>query len=153
MTGMHQIDMKFSPFSRPGGIRQMFSAILPMVERFLMGIKNIDKLQCRLQSQILDDGDAVALWSGENIKALLFSTAESLLRAKKQSPAEVKLFVLINPQWQKGQVVSDFGFGRQKEEIESFLKDFEMTYFLKTYRVQGQDVWYHPEELTEITGQ
>ena len=120
----------------------MFTAILPMVERFLSSVKFTDALQCQLESQILDDGDAVALWSGENLKALLFPTGDSLLKAKSLPPTDVKLFVLINPQWQEGQVISDFGFGRRKEDIERFLEDFQYTYFLKQYRIQGLDVRY-----------
>lgn len=120
----------------------MFSAILPMVERFLIDVKSTDALQCQLKSQMLDDGDAVALWSGKHIKAVLFPTPESLLKAQSLQPDNPKLFLLINPQWTDGQVISDFGFGRRKEEIESFLREFQDTYFLKSYRIQGRDVRY-----------
>ena len=115
----------------------MFNAILPTVERFLVGVKKTDTLQCTLQSQLLDEGDATALWNGDHLKALLFPTPEALIKAKSMDPQDVKLFLLINTQWQEGQVISDFGFGQRKQEIESFLRDFQYTYFLKTYRIEG----------------
>ena len=118
----------------------MFNAILPTVERFLLGVKRIDALQCTLQSQMLEEGDATAFWSGEHLKALLFPTPEALLKAKSMDPQDAKLFLLINPQWQEGQVISDFGFGQRKKDIESFLGDFQYTYFLKTYRIEGLSI-------------
>eukprot|EP00210_Caulerpa_lentillifera_P002215 g2129.t1 len=122
----------------PGGIRQMFSAILPSVERFLLGLKATEGLQCPLESKILDEGDAVALWSGQKIKALLFPTSETLLQSQEIGSKDVELYLLINPQWQEGQVISDFGFGRQKKQVEDFVNEFEFTYSLKQYRIQGR---------------
>lgn len=118
----------------------MFNAILPSVKRFLLGIKATEGLQCPLESQILDEGDAVALWNGQKLKAILFPTSDTLLKAQELGNKDVELFLLINPQWQGGQVISDFGFGRRKQQIEEFVNEFEFTYSLKQYRIQGRDI-------------
>lgn len=52
-----------------------------------------------------------------------------------------ELRMLINPQWQEeGQVISDFGFGRRRQENEEFVKKFEYVYCLKQYRIKSNDI-------------
>lgn len=48
--------------------------------------------------------------------------------------------LLINQQWRGGQVISDFGFGNKKRQADEFLDDFQWTYSLKQYRIQGYDL-------------
>lgn len=122
----------------PGGIRQQFKAALPMVESILKAVKATTGLEGRLQAEILDQGDAVGVWYNDKILAALFPTAETL--NKIQQLAEGKqLVLLINPQWQSGQVISDFGlFGRKKKE--EFVQSCTKTYTLKAMRITGEDI-------------
>ena len=50
------------------------------------------------------------------------------------------LVLMVNAQWQLGQVVSDFGFGPWKRSAEEFVASFQDTYVLKTYRINGDTV-------------
>lgn len=60
------------------------------------------------------------------------------------------LALLVNPQWNSGQFVSDFGFGTGSRELQTFVATFEDTYFLKQQRVQGEELFIlraYPGEL------
>lgn len=52
------------------------------------------------------------------------------------------LVLLINPQWQGGQAVSDFGFGPWKRRKEEFVATFQDVFFLKQFRIFGDNVRY-----------
>jgi hypothetical protein len=48
--------------------------------------------------------------------------------------------LLINPQWQGGQVVNDFGlFGRKKKE--EFVNSFDTSYGIRSLRISGETLW------------
>ena len=52
-------------------------------------------------------GDAVGAWLGDSLNVVVFPTAETLKRVQgvaQQRPGS--LLLLVNPQWQAGQVVS-----------------------------------------------
>lgn len=66
------------PCHRPGGIRQQFKAVLPMVEDIIRGLKGVAELQGPLQASIWDQGDAVGAWIGDKIVAVVFPTPETL---------------------------------------------------------------------------
>lgn len=66
------------PCRRPGGIRQQFKAVLPMVEDIIRGLKGVAELQGPLQASIWDQGDAVGAWIGDKIVAVVFPTPETL---------------------------------------------------------------------------
>eukprot|EP01025_Chloroclados_australasicus_P004398 TRINITY_DN11077_c0_g1_i7.p1 TRINITY_DN11077_c0_g1~~TRINITY_DN11077_c0_g1_i7.p1 ORF type:complete len:285 (+),score=34.14 TRINITY_DN11077_c0_g1_i7:95-949(+) len=123
----------------PGGIRQQFQAAQPLVEEILKGIKELDEFSAQLKGQILDDGDAVGAWQNDNIGLILFPTAETL-RPIKQMAENKKLMLFVNPQWQGGQVVSDFGFGPWKKRNEEFVNQFEPTFVYKQIRIAGDNV-------------
>ncbi len=53
-----------------------------MVESLLRGLKQAPELQGPLGSELLDAGDAVAAWTGANLAAVLFPTAETLRQAR-----------------------------------------------------------------------
>jgi hypothetical protein len=67
-------------FCRPGGVRQQFKAVLPMVESILQGLKGTPELQGPLQASIWDQGDAVGAWLGDKLVADVFPTPETLPR-------------------------------------------------------------------------
>ncbi len=93
--------------------------------------------------EVLDQGDAVGAWTSANLAAILFPTAETLKgvrRIAEQRPEG--LTVLVNPQWQGGQLVSDFGWGPWKARNEELVGSFQETYVFKQLRVQGEDVRY-----------
>ena len=50
------------------------------------------------------------------------------------------LTVLVNPQWTKGNLVSDFGIGPWRRRNEEFVGSFQQTYVLKQMRISGDNV-------------
>ena len=48
---------------------------------------------------------------------------------------------MVNPQWNAGQFVSDFGFGAGSKELQTFVATFQDAYFLKQQRVQGEELF------------
>ncbi|DBA92198.1 hypothetical protein WJX77_010076 [Trebouxia sp. C0004] len=127
----------------PGGVRQQFKAVLPMVESILQGLKGMPELQGPLQARIWDQGDAVGAWLGEKLIAVVFPTPETLPQATQAAgvdAAEGKLALLINPQWQPGQVISDFGFGAKRRDCEKFLGAFQDVYYLRQQRISGDEI-------------
>ena len=62
----------------------------------------------------------------------------------KQMPAfqAQQLTMLVNPQWQFGQAVSDFGIGSRRKELEAVLEKFTTVYHLRQLRINGDDVKY-----------
>jgi len=65
-----------------GPARAQAKAAQPMVESLLRGLKQAPELQGPLGSELLDAGDAVAAWTGANLAAVLFPTAETLRQAR-----------------------------------------------------------------------
>lgn len=47
----------------PGGVRQQFKAVSPLVEQILRAVKQGEGLQGPMSAEIWDDGDAVGEWS------------------------------------------------------------------------------------------
>lgn len=96
---------------RPGGIREEFKAGLPLVESILKAIKQEEGLQGPLTPSFLDEADAVSMWKGENLTAVMFPTAETIKQVMEAEKSSGKgLFLMINPQWSnKGQLIPDFG--------------------------------------------
>jgi len=74
---------------------------------------------------VSNKGDATASWTSDRICAILFPTAETLDFIEKNIKDD-RLILIINPQWNKGgsNFVSDFGWGRKKEEREKLLDSF-----------------------------
>lgn len=66
-----------------GGVRQQAKAAMPMVESLLRDLKKAPELQGPLAGEILDQGDAVSAWTGANLAAVLFPTAETLRQVCK----------------------------------------------------------------------
>ncbi|DBA95240.1 hypothetical protein WJX82_003981 [Trebouxia sp. C0006] len=127
----------------PGGVRQQFKAVLPMVESILQGLKSTPELQGPLQASIWDQGDAVGAWLGDKLVAVVFPTPETLPQATQAAgvdAAEGKLALLINPQWQPGQVISDFGLGAKRRDCEKFLGAFQDVYYLRQQRISGDEI-------------
>lgn len=125
----------------PGGVRQQFKAVLPMVESMLAGLKSVPGLEGPLSGEIWDQGDAVGAWTGKAMNVIVFPTGDIMSRMIKmveQNPDS--LVILVNPQWALSQqVISDFGvFGRNK--AEAFLSKFEDTYCLKSYTIRGDSI-------------
>lgn len=50
------------------------------------------------------------------------------------------LALMINPQWQPGNLVNDFGIGPWRRRSEDFVGSFEEVYFLKQMRIAGDNV-------------
>ena len=74
-------------FCRPGGVRQQFKAVLPMVESILQGLKGTPELQGPLQASIWDQGDAVGAWLGDKLVAVVFPTPETLPQVADSPPS------------------------------------------------------------------
>jgi len=133
----------------PGGIQQQFKAAVPLVEQLLKQLKTLPGLEGRLDAALLDDGDAVAAWTGNNLAAIVFPMAETLdevqkiidrMNKKNTSIATKKpLVLIINPQWTtEGQVISDFAFPPWKKAArEKLAASFRETYIYKETRMNG----------------
>ncbi|EIE25438.1 hypothetical protein COCSUDRAFT_13233, partial [Coccomyxa subellipsoidea C-169] len=123
----------------PGGIRQQFKAGQPMVESLLRSLKKDEALQGPLSARILDQGDAVGAWTSPRLAAILFPTPETLKQACTcgQMPCDT---LMINPQWQPGNLVNDFGIGPWRRRSEDFVASFEEVYILKQMRIAGDNV-------------
>lgn len=74
-------------------------------------------------------------WEGPEISAILFPQPQTLdvmisqaMMKRKEAP---RLQLIVNPQWQPGQIVSDFGFGQLKALRENFVNSFEDVFFMK----------------------
>lgn len=44
------------------------------------------------------------------------------------------LILMVNPQWQSGQLISDLGFGPWRRKNEEFIDSFQNVYTLKRLR-------------------
>ena len=128
----------------PGGVRMQAKAAMPLVERLLAAVRRgSPALGGRLDSRVLDDGDAVCEWTNPSLALVLFPTAETL--AACVAAAEARdgvggLTILVNPQWNDGpgQLVPDFGFfGRAKKSAAA--ASFGLAYSLSQMRVSGDD--------------
>lgn len=112
-----------------------------MVEGMLKTLKQEYSLTGPIGTSILDTGDAVGAWTGANLAAVLFPTAETLSSVRSIAEARPEgLTMLVNPQWQDGQLVSDFGWGLWRARNEELVASFQETYTFKQLRVQGEDV-------------
>ncbi|CAI7897720.1 unnamed protein product, partial [Closterium sp. NIES-54] len=75
------------------------------------------------------------------VALVLFPTAERLPAVMELASSEPgRTLLLMNPQWQPGQVVSDFGFGSKRKHAEEFLDTFLTAYSLKRNRIRSYDV-------------
>ena len=141
----------------PGGIRMQAKAAMPMVERLLAAIRRgAPALGGRLESSVLDDGDAVCLWQNPSLACILFPTAETLADCVSTAEARDKvggLTLIISPQWNDGpgQLVPDFGFfGRAKKSAAA--ASFQLAYSLSQMRVSGDDTRLQFSVLSETDG-
>ncbi|KAJ7552646.1 hypothetical protein O6H91_06G062800 [Diphasiastrum complanatum] len=125
----------------PGGIQQQFKAAVPMVNLMLTGLTKRDPTEeITFQKYIVDEGDAVGVWENDDIALALFPTADSLSKVEALARVQGRPLILFNAQWQIGQVMSDFGFGDQRRARERFVESFSIIYYLKQYRLQGQNM-------------
>lgn len=126
----------------PGGIQQQFKAATPVVSTLLEGLIDTQELaqENTTKTYILDDGDAVGVWESEKVVLVLFPNADCLEKVKTLDNESGRLLLLVNPQWQGGQVISDFGFGAQRKQREEFVTRFNIVYYLKQLRILGEDV-------------
>ncbi len=119
----------------PGGVRQQYASMSPMVEALMKTVSG-EKIVAK---KVIDDADAVVkVTSGDDV-CTTFPTAEVLSDLKQITKDAKRANMIINPQWVlNGNIVNDFGFGPWREKNEKFVKDFEIAYFLKEQRIQGE---------------
>ena len=58
----------------------------------------------------LDEMERVGLWQNEAMSAVVFPSADTLPELRKLDNAQQRLLLTFNPQWQRGQLISDFGW-------------------------------------------
>lgn len=79
---------------------------------------------------------AVVFTEAKDFLMIVFPTAERLNDIKELAKDEGRTVVLVNPQWNdKGQIISDFGFGPWKKAAMDFLATFAPTYRLVEQRI------------------
>lgn len=120
----------------PGGIRQQYQSASPMIEALM---KSINDSSAKVEKKVIDDADAVVKVScGEDV-CTTFPTAEVLKELKQIAKETKRANIIANPQWSLGgNILNDFGFGPWREKNEQFVKGFEIAYFLKEQRIQGE---------------
>lgn len=145
---MLQVDLYVPPIFRsdlddwPGGIRQQFQVAAPMVERMLVEVRRVanGELDGRLTPEVIDNADAVGLWSSPKLLCVLHPTAETLntIIERSQEPS-CQVVILVNPQWttRESQVISDFGIGPWRQRAEDFLSQFTTAFSQVERRVSG----------------
>ena len=76
-------------------------------------------------------------WESSKIAAVLFPVADTIdtIRALDRDVGGDRLVLMINPQWQPGQVVSEFGFGDRRKLREEFVDSFETVFFQKEFSI------------------
>eukprot|EP00475_Leptophrys_vorax_P030836 TRINITY_DN46507_c0_g1_i1.p1 TRINITY_DN46507_c0_g1~~TRINITY_DN46507_c0_g1_i1.p1 ORF type:complete len:359 (+),score=6.22 TRINITY_DN46507_c0_g1_i1:142-1077(+) len=122
----------------PGGIQQQLQAALPLVESLLKGLVDGGEMYTR---RVIDQEDAVVVWESKTVALVLFPTAETLSAVQELAGKDPnRTVIMVNPQWQPGQVVSDFGFGRRRKEAEEFLGSFLTAYSLRRTRIRSAEV-------------
>jgi len=119
----------------PGGVRQQYQSMSPMVEALMKTVSGEETVT----KKVIDDADAVVkITSGDDV-CTTFPTAEVLSDLKQITKDAKRANMIINPQWVlNGNILNDFGFGPWREKNEKFVKDFEIAYFLKEQRIQGE---------------
>ena len=123
----------------PGGIRQQYAALAPMVSELLRLVNAGVEGTC--QQRVIDDGDAVAAISYGSDVVVSFPTAEVLDDLRSIEKQKYRLKIIANPQWNtSGAIIGDFGIGPWKKRAEDFVAKFEQVYYLKEQRIQGEIV-------------
>ena len=61
-------------------------------------------------------------------------------RAVMQRDEAPRVQLLVNPQWQPGQIVSDFGFGQLKTLRENYAASFDDVFYMKQISIFGDTV-------------
>ena len=119
----------------PGGVRQQYQSMSPMVEALMKAVSG----EKTVAKKVIDDADAVVkVTSGDDV-CTTFPTAEVLSDLKQITKDAKRANMIINPQWVlNGNILNDFGFGPWREKNEKFVKEFEIAYFLKEQRIQGE---------------
>ena len=86
----------------------------------------------------------VVYWEGREICAMLFPQPQTLdvmiSRAVMQRKETPRFQLLVNPQWQPGQIVSDFGFGQLKTLRENYAASFDDVFYMKQISIFGDTV-------------
>lgn len=62
------------------------------------------------------------------------------VREVAEKVGEQGLTLLINPQWQAGNLVPDFGIGPWRRRSEELVSSFQEVYVLKQLRIAGDNV-------------
>eukprot|EP00210_Caulerpa_lentillifera_P007843 g7485.t1 len=126
-------------FSLNNDISRQFQVAALIMESVLKGLKSQPKLQGRLEVGVLDEMESAVYWEGKEIGAILFPQPQSLdmiiSRGMMRRKAAPSLLLMVNPQWQPGQVVSDFGFGPLRTLRENFVDSFEDVFYMKQISV------------------
>tara|TARA_B100000401_G_C52731968_1_gene684036 strand:+ start:179 stop:1078 length:900 start_codon:yes stop_codon:yes gene_type:complete len=143
----------------PGGIRQQYQAVAPMVGELLKQI-GTDGNAAEVRQKIVDDADAVVVLSTAGAKAMVFPTAETLGDLKSIATENDGLLATINNQIRTNDdgsnLISDLGIGPWRKKNEEFLASFELTYWISEQRIQGETVrllksYPHPWQLFVLT--
>ena len=122
----------------PGGIRQQYQAVLPMVFELLKTIAGSGEVKQR----VIEDTDGIyAVALKENV-AVTFPTAETLDELRRLVVEKTKKsLVLCNPQWStSGNIIGDFGIGPWRKRSEDFVAQFQTVYSLEEKRIRGESV-------------
>mmetsp|Transcript_25254 Transcript_25254/g.70658 ORF Transcript_25254/g.70658 Transcript_25254/m.70658 type:complete len:123 (-) Transcript_25254:480-848(-) len=95
-----------------------------------------------MSAEVLDAADAVGCWRNDRLAAVLFPTADTLAKVRDLCTTRHgsgRMVLVINPEWQdEGNVVSAYGFGKERLKAAEFIEAFQPTFCLRSMRVLGQ---------------
>lgn len=85
------------------------------------------------------------MWKSKTIAAVLFPQPDSVdtllaMSTKQREGLTPELMLMFNPQWQPGQVISDFGYGVLKDIREDFVDTFEDVFFMRRINIFSDSV-------------
>jgi len=136
----------------PGGVAQQYLALAPMLNELL---KTLNASKENTKQRSIEDGDAIYALTLANDVVVTFPTAEVLNDLRDIEKQKYRLKVIANPQWNTtggSNIISDFGIGPWKKRAEDFIDKFEVTYYLREQRIQGEivrtlKVYPHPWQV------
>ena len=136
----------------PGGVAQQYLALAPMVNEVM---KTLNSSEENVKQRGIEEGDAVYALTLANDVVVTFPTAEVLGDLRDIEKQTYRLKIIANPQWNTtggSNIISDFGIGPWKKRAEDFIQQFEVTYYLREQRIQGEiirtlKVYPHPWQV------
>ena len=119
----------------PGGTRQQLRALQPLLMQLLTLFHGSST---QVATTVLDEADAVSLFTTQTHRAVTFVTADTLQEVQKLVANDPQgCLLLVNSSWNN----EDFGWGPfTNTPLKSFAQSLSETFSLRPLRIRGQDM-------------